>query len=50
MIVEALKSHNGNTTEAARELGLTRRILGLRMEKYDINYKTYRRSAGAQGQ
>ncbi|MBB4198138.1 sigma-54-dependent Fis family transcriptional regulator [Rhodoblastus sphagnicola] len=47
MIVEALKDHNGNTTEAARELGLTRRILGLRMEKYNINYKTYRRGAAA---
>jgi len=48
MIVEALKNHNGNTTEAAKELGLTRRILGLRMEKYNINYKTYRRSAAGE--
>jgi Nif-specific regulatory protein len=46
MIVEALKSHHGNMTEAAKELGLTRRILGLRMEKYEINYKTYRRAGG----
>ncbi|WP_454918068.1 sigma-54 interaction domain-containing protein [Xanthobacter sediminis] len=45
MIVEALKSHQGNTTEAAKELGLTRRILGLRMEKHGINYKNYRRGA-----
>jgi Nif-specific regulatory protein len=42
MIVEALKNHHGNMTEAARELGLTRRILGLRMEKYGIHYKTFR--------
>ncbi len=48
MIVEALKNHNGNTTEAAKELGLTRRILGLRMEKHNINYKTYRRGGAAQ--
>ena len=48
MIVEALKTHNGNTTEAAKELGLTRRILGLRLEKHGINYKDYRRGA-AQG-
>ncbi len=43
MIVEALKTHRGNTTEAAKELGLTRRILGLRMEKHAIHYKTFRR-------
>jgi Nif-specific regulatory protein len=49
MIVEALKNHNGNTTEAAKDLGLTRRILGLRMEKYNINYRTYRRGGAALG-
>ena len=43
MIVEALKNHRGNTTEAAKELGLTRRILGLRLEKHGINYKTFRK-------
>jgi len=43
MIVEALKTHQGNVTEAAKDLGLTRRILGLRMEKYGITYKTYRK-------
>lgn len=44
MIVEALKNHKGNTTEAAKELGLTRRILGLRMAKYKITYKTFRKA------
>jgi Nif-specific regulatory protein len=43
MIVEALKTHQGNMTEAARELGLTRRILGLRMEKHGLNYKKFRK-------
>ena len=43
MIVEALKTHQGNMTEAAKELGLTRRILGLRMEKHGITYKSFRR-------
>jgi Nif-specific regulatory protein len=43
MIVEALKSHEGNMTEAARDLGLTRRILGLRMEKHGLNYKRFRK-------
>ncbi|TRW89629.1 sigma 54-interacting transcriptional regulator [Candidatus Methylobacter oryzae] len=42
MIVEALKLHHGNTTEAAAQLGLTRRILGLRMAKYALNHKNYR--------
>ncbi len=43
MIVEALKNHKGNTTEAAKELGLTRRILGLRMAKYEVTYKAFRK-------
>ena len=42
MIVNALKLHMGNTTEAARELKITRRTLGLRMAKYGLNYKTFR--------
>ncbi len=42
MIVEALKLHHGNTTETAVQLGLTRRMLGLRMIKYALNHKDYR--------
>ena len=42
MLVESLKTHCGNMTEAARELGLSRRILGLRMKKHNINYRNYR--------
>ena len=42
MIVDALKTQDGNMTEAARELGLTRRVLGLRMREYSINYKDFR--------
>jgi Nif-specific regulatory protein len=42
MIVDALKAQDGNITEAARKLGLTRRILTLRMQKYGISYKDYR--------
>ena len=48
MIVEAMKTHHGNMTEAAKDLGLTRRILGLRMERYQISYKTYRRAGEAE--
>jgi Nif-specific regulatory protein len=43
MIVEALKTHKGNMTKAAEELGLTRRMLGLRMERYKLSYKPFRR-------
>lgn len=42
MLVEALKMHHGNMTEAARELGLTRRIMGLRLGKFNLDYKTFR--------
>jgi len=42
MIVEALKLHHGNMTEAATQLGLTRRILGLRMNKYRLDHKRFR--------
>jgi len=42
MIVESLNLHQGNMTEAAAQLGLTRRILGLRMAAYKLNYKDYR--------
>jgi Nif-specific regulatory protein len=42
MIVEALKVCDGNMSGAAQMLGLTRRILGLRMKQYGINYKDFR--------
>lgn len=42
MIVDALKAQGGNMTEAAKELGLTRRMLSLRMQKYKISYRYYR--------
>jgi Nif-specific regulatory protein len=45
MIVEALRQHRGNTTEAARELGLTRRTMGLRMKRFNLNYKSFRQAA-----
>ncbi len=36
MIVKALKQFNGNITDAAKELGLSRAALYRRIEKYDI--------------
>jgi Nif-specific regulatory protein len=43
MLVGALRLHQGNTTDAAKELGLTRRTMGLRMKKYNLTYKEFRR-------
>jgi Nif-specific regulatory protein len=42
LIVEALKVHKGNMTAAARQLGLTRRILGLRLSKHKLDHKRFR--------
>lgn len=42
MIVDALKASDGNMSEAAQVLGLTRRILGLRMKEHGISYKDFR--------
>ena len=42
IIVESLKATHGNTTESAKQLGLTRRILGLRLDKYKLDHKTFR--------
>jgi Nif-specific regulatory protein len=42
LIVDSLKTHKGNMTAAARQLGLTRRILGLRMSKHQLDHKRYR--------
>ena len=36
MIADALRKHNGNISRAARELGLTRRGLYLKLERYAI--------------
>ena len=43
MLIEALRLHGGNLTKAAKELELTRRTLTLRMKKYNLAYKTFRR-------
>ncbi|MBN2753944.1 MAG: sigma 54-interacting transcriptional regulator [Candidatus Goldbacteria bacterium] len=43
MIVEKLKAAEGNMALAAKELGLTERIMGLRMKKYGIDYRLYRK-------
>ena len=42
LIVEALKSSRGNCAAAARELGLTERVMGLRVRKHGINARRFR--------
>lgn len=49
MIVEALKTHRGNMTEAAKDLQLTRRVLGLRMARFNLDYHTYRNATDTPG-
>ena len=42
LIQDALKSSRGNMAKASRALGLTERIMGLRVKKYGINIKRFR--------
>ncbi len=42
MIIEALKRTKGNMAKAAAQLGLTERVMGLRVKKFKIEYKKYR--------
>jgi Nif-specific regulatory protein len=42
LLVEALKNARGNKARAARDLGITERIMGLRVEKHGIEPRQYR--------
>jgi Nif-specific regulatory protein len=42
MLVDALKESKGNMARAAKSLGLTERAIGLRVHKYEINFKLFR--------
>lgn len=42
LIVEALKAEQGNMIKAAERLGITERIIGLRMKTYGLDYKDFR--------
>ena len=41
-IVEAIKASQGNMAQAARELGMTERVMALRMKKHQIDFRLYR--------
>jgi Nif-specific regulatory protein len=42
MIIEALKNCRGNKSKAAKALGVSERIMGLRVEKHTINPREYK--------
>jgi Nif-specific regulatory protein len=44
MIVEALRFSQGSVTKAARDLGLTRRLLGIRMRAFRLDFHSFRRT------
>lgn len=43
MIVDALKKYEGNITEAAKALCLTRRTMGIRMKRFNLTFKQFRK-------
>ena len=44
LILDALKSARGNRAKAARALGISERLIGLRVEKHGIDSRRFRRS------
>ncbi|HOX38992.1 MAG TPA: nif-specific transcriptional activator NifA [Candidatus Brocadiia bacterium] len=42
MIIEALKNSRGNRAKAAKALGMTERVMGLRAQKHGIDSRRYR--------
>lgn len=49
MVIEALKTHRGIMAKAARQLGLTERMMGLRVKKYDIAPERFREGVSGAG-
>ena len=47
MIVEALKSARGNMAEAARKLGISERIMGLRVARFHVDLEKLRCTPGS---
>jgi Nif-specific regulatory protein len=42
LILDALKSARGNMAKAARALGISERLMGLRIKKHDIDAKRFK--------
>ncbi|MDR2076624.1 MAG: sigma 54-interacting transcriptional regulator [Desulfovibrio sp.] len=49
LIRDALSEAGGNMAKAAARLGITERIMGLRMKKYGLDFRTFRTSARQDG-
>lgn len=47
-VIDALKSHQGNLAATARALGITERIMGLRVRKYQLDCTRFRRNDAAE--
>ncbi len=43
LIVQAMEAENGNMAKAARRLGVSERIMGLRMSRYNLSYREFRK-------
>jgi Nif-specific regulatory protein len=43
LILQSLEETGGNMAKAARKLGITERIMGLRMKKYNLDYRDFRK-------
>ncbi|MDL2307058.1 sigma 54-interacting transcriptional regulator [Desulfovibrio sp. OttesenSCG-928-C06] len=43
MITECLEASGGNMAKSAQQLGITERIMGLRMKKYGLDYRLFRK-------
>ncbi len=41
-LIEALKNCHGNMAQAAKTLGLTERVMGLRVKKYEVDFRVFR--------
>ncbi|MCC6488419.1 MAG: sigma-54-dependent Fis family transcriptional regulator [Candidatus Hydrogenedentes bacterium] len=46
LIIDALRVSNGNRAKAAQLLGITERLMGLRVRKYRIDPRSYRAGSG----
>lgn len=44
LIIDTLIATRGNVSKAAEQLGITERIMGLRINKYNINTQMYKQS------
>jgi Nif-specific regulatory protein len=49
LIVEALHDTGGNMSRAALRLGISERIMGLRMKKFALHYREFRNAPNDSG-